>query len=75
MIYVADPGSNSLFVIHGKTNRILKSISLGNPNLSDDFEFSTEVAVNPKTNLVYLTNSDSNTLTIIDGRTSSIVKP
>lgn len=70
MIYVADPGSDIIFVIDWKTNNIAKSISLVNPNLSDVILNFQEKLFNTYTNLVYPTNSDSTTLTIIDGETT-----
>jgi YVTN family beta-propeller protein len=46
---------------------------IGNRNLADDFEFTSHVAVNPKTNKVYVSNIDANTVTVIDGRTDRIL--
>ena len=32
------------------------------------------VAVNPNTNMVYVANYDDNTMSVIDGKTNSVVK-
>ena len=46
---------------------------IGNRNLADDFEFTSHVAVNPKTNKVYVSNIDADTVTVIDGKTDRIL--
>jgi YVTN family beta-propeller protein len=45
---------------------------IDNRNLADDFEFTSHVAVNPKTSKVYVSNIDADTVTVIDGKTNKI---
>jgi YVTN family beta-propeller protein len=55
MLFLANFGSNTISVINGdNTNAIVKNIPVG--------EFPSSVAVNPKTNTVYVANSGSNTV-------------
>jgi YVTN family beta-propeller protein len=77
MIYVANRDLNSTAVIDGKTNRVVAKVTVGPSPYS--------VAVNPTTNLIYVsnrgfpidnittTNTDSNTVSVIDGRTNKVV--
>jgi YVTN family beta-propeller protein len=44
----------------------MKTIAVGNAPHS--------VAVNPNTDMIYVTNRDSNTVSVIDGKTNSVIK-
>ena len=48
---------------------------IDNRNLADDFEFTSHVAVNPKTNKVYLFNIDADTVhkPVIHGKTDRCI--
>ena len=65
MIYVADGWIRSLFAISGSTDTFLTSVPVG------DAPFSP--AVNPNTNMIYVTNFGSNLVSVIDGSTNSLV--
>src|SRR6266487_1949617 len=77
MAYVPNGDSNSTSVIDGKTNKVVANVSVGPSPHS--------VAVNPNTNLIYVsnrgfpldnittTNTDSNTVSVIDGKTNKVV--
>ena len=66
MVYVTSGPDNTTSVIDGKTNNVVKAISVGkNP---------FRVAVNPNTNLVYVVVIDGMHVSVIDGKTDRIVK-
>ena len=53
-------------VIDGKTNSIVKTLTVGkSPN---------GVAVNPRTDKIYVANTGSNTISVIDGKTNNVIK-
>ena len=66
MVYVINQRSDSLSVIDGSTNNVVKTIDVG--------DFPAGVAVNPNTNMVYVTNLHSDSLSVIDGSTNNVVK-
>lgn len=72
-LYVSNVGSNTITVINATTNKIIDSITIGDPNLADDFDFASHIAVNPNDNLVYVTSQDANAITVIDGNTDRII--
>ncbi|MGC1933310.1 MAG: hypothetical protein WA667_30420 [Candidatus Nitrosopolaris sp.] len=63
-VYVSSPSTNTVSVIDGKTDRIVKTINL-DPGLS-------LIAVDPITNIVYVTNYQSRIVYVIDGKTDSV---
>jgi len=64
-VYVTGHFSNSVYVINGYTNQLIKTIPVGlNPD---------GIAVNPNTNMIYVANSAANTISVIDGTTESVV--
>jgi YVTN family beta-propeller protein len=65
-LYVTGHLSNSVYVINGYTNQLIKTIPVGlNPD---------GIAVDPNTNMIYVANSASNTISVIDGTTEGIVR-
>ena len=64
-IYVANLRSNSVSVINGSTDTVVKNIMVGNS--------PTSVAVNSNTEKIYVANRDSNTVSVIDGVTNNVV--
>jgi YVTN family beta-propeller protein len=54
--------------LDGKTNTVIGTINVGGtvPN-------PRAVAVNPSTNIVYVTNQDDNTVSVIDGKTNTVI--
>jgi YVTN family beta-propeller protein len=66
MIYLANNGSDTVSVIDGKTNSVVKNIMVGTG--------PSYVSVNPNTDMVYVTNFDSDTVSVIDGKTNAIIK-
>lgn len=65
-IYVTGHLSNSVYVIDGYTNQLIKTISVGlNPD---------GIAVNPNTNMIYVANSAANTISVINGARESVVR-
>ena len=57
---------NTVSVISDKTNQLLSNIVVGSSPIG--------VAVNPKTNLIYIADRDSNTTSIINGTTNIVIK-
>ena len=49
-----------------KLIRLQKQVAVG--------EFPSSVTVNPNTNLVYVTNSSNETVSVIDGKTNTVTK-
>jgi len=52
-------------VIDGKTNKVIGNVKVGNT--------PSAVAVNPNTNMVYVTNYYDNTTSVIDGKTNKVI--
>jgi YVTN family beta-propeller protein len=69
-VYVANEGSNSVSVIDANTDAVVTLSNAINPLFGFSFPFA--VAVNPVTNLIYVTNLDTTfgTVTVIDGATN-----
>jgi YVTN family beta-propeller protein len=65
-IYVSNEHSNTISVIDGKTNNVVKTILVGTGPF--------HLVVNPNTNMIYVANSDDNTISVIDGKTNNVVK-
>ena len=61
MVYVTNHDSNTVSVIDGSTNAVVKTIPVG----------YSLVAVNPITNEIYVDNSYNN-VTVIDGTTNNV---
>jgi YVTN family beta-propeller protein len=82
MVYILETSSlfNStiLSVMNGTTNKIVNRILLTpiyeGILLTPIYEGRPAMALNPKTNTVYVTNPNSNTISVIDGTTNSIIK-
>jgi len=66
MVYVTNWDDNTVSVIDGKTNSIVRDIQVG--------VSPTHVTINPVTNMVYVTNRDDNTVSVIDGKINTVVK-
>jgi len=68
-VYVTVPDSNSVSVIDGTTNTVVATVPVG--------ESPTGVAVNPTTNLIYVTDAAwsawSGTVSVIDGGSNTVV--
>ena len=65
-IYLAYSGSNTVSVIDGKTNTVVKSIAVG--------VAPSAISINPGTHEIYVANSGSNTVSIINGTSSTLIK-
>ena len=74
MIYVAN-FNGIISVIDGRINEPLTPINLCNGNIPCTDKGPIGVAVNPNTNLVYVANSLSNTVSVIDGGGANNVHP
>ena len=59
-------GRSSVTVIDGKTNRRITA------RVAEDIQ-ANAVAVNPKTNKIYLAEDFSNTIYTMDGKTNNII--
>jgi YVTN family beta-propeller protein len=68
-VYVTVPDGNSVSVMDGTTNTVVATVPVG--------ESPTGVAVNPTTNLIYVTDAAwsawSGTVSVIDGTTNTVV--
>lgn len=65
-IAVQLPILGKVFVIDGNNQNVVTSIEVGmNPR---------NIAVNPVTNMIYVTNENSKSVSVIDGQTNSVVK-
>lgn len=62
-IYVT--ASDGVYVINGSTNAVVGKIGAGD---------GRAIAVNPDTNMIYVSNFGSNSTSVIDGSTNTIVK-
>jgi len=72
-LYVSNVGSNTISVINVTANRTIDTITIGGPNLADDFDFASHIAVNPNDNFIYVTSQDANAVTVIDGYTDRVI--
>jgi len=66
MLYVANFAGDTVSVIDGKTNTVIRNIKVGSEPSS--------VSVNPVTNIVYVTNGRDNTVSVIDGKTNTVIR-
>jgi YVTN family beta-propeller protein len=64
MVYVANRALNSTAVIDGKMNKVVDNITGGGIS-------PKTVAVNPETNMVYVANSGSYTVSVINDSSSN----
>jgi YVTN family beta-propeller protein len=64
MIYVANRHDNTISVIDGQNNTLVKTVPVGKGPFN--------VATNPATNMIYVTNHSTHTISIING-TSGVV--
>ena len=65
MIYVANLSADSVSVIDGQTNKIIKNIPVS--------ASPRDLVVNEKTNLIYVANRDANSISVIDGKSYGLV--
>jgi YVTN family beta-propeller protein len=67
MVYVANQtfASNSVSVIDPRTDTVAATVSVGNNPLAD--------AVDSRTNKVYVANGSGENVSVIDGRTNTVV--
>ena len=63
--YVTRSVSNLLDVIDGKTDSVVKTLTVGS--------FPVYVAVNPRTHMVYVVNKASNSVSVIDDKTDNFL--
>lgn len=63
-IYVSNQQSNTVSVINGSTNNVIKTIPVNNP---------TDIKANPVTNMIYVGSFESHSVSVIDGSTDTIV--
>jgi len=76
-LYIPNGGNSTVSVINcngpsGKTTPSVNFINVGkNPSVDN---ISEGIAVNPNTNMVYVTNHKDNTTSVIDGSTDKVVK-
>ena len=59
MVYVTNQDSNTVSIIDGKTNNVVKTALVGKSPF--------RISVDEKTNKVYVANKDGNTISVIDG--------
>jgi len=64
LIYVSNTGSNTVSVIDGATNAVIKTLSVGNQ--------PTTVVLYAPANLIYAYNAGDATLSVIDGNTNTV---
>ena len=88
MVYVANSNSNTVSIVHGTTKNESKSnggtasggggathtTNLVPPSNVTVGTLPYAVAVNPNTNMVYVANSGSNTVSVINGTTNTVVQ-
>ena len=88
IVYVTNYASNTVSVIDGKDNKIIKNITV-NPSLRGSYKIgdpvlsmpilvkfpliASLVAINTVDNTVYVTNTGSDTVSIIDGNKDNVV--
>ena len=65
-VYVTNQGSNSVSVINGTTNSVIKTVSVGSGPQG--------VAYDPSNGYVYVTNLGSNSVSVINGANNSVIK-
>jgi YVTN family beta-propeller protein len=64
LVYVSNAGSNTVSVIDGVTNTVIKTIPVGHQ--------PTTVVLYAPANLIYAFNSGDNTLSVINGNTNTV---
>jgi YVTN family beta-propeller protein len=86
MVYVTNTGSNTVSVINGSSNTVTRTITVNN-DISPELEsqerslpptvwfpnVASFIDVNQGTNMVYVTNTGSNTVSVINGSSSNLV--
>lgn len=74
MIYAANFGSNNITVIDGRTNSTIATIAIKTPKFYPEIVFHPDnIAVDTKTNMIYVTTADGDLVYVIDGITNKIV--
>jgi YVTN family beta-propeller protein len=85
-IYVTNTGSNTVSVIDGLTSTVTRTIAV-NSNINPELEaqkhplppsvqfptVASFIAVDQRKNMIYVTNTGSNTVSVIDGSTNDLV--
>jgi YVTN family beta-propeller protein len=66
MIYVANSAANTISVIDGTTESVVRTIQVRGDN-------PRGIAINPNTNLIYVANALSGTVIVINGMTNNMV--
>jgi YVTN family beta-propeller protein len=74
-VYVTNSGSNTVSVIDGKMNEVVASILVGsNPEgLCQMFQNGTNAGTTAAITTIYVINTGSNTVSVIDGKTDRVV--
>lgn len=75
MIYVANGNKNGgISVINGKTNSVIATIPIEAPEYYPELvDFPDNVAVDTKTNMIYVVTVNGDVVYVINGKTNSIV--
>ena len=78
MVYVSNTGSSTISVIDGETNEVVKEVRLNRTsNIIPEYlkppaqrfpNLVSSIDVNSDANIIYVTDPDSNTISLIDGR-------
>jgi YVTN family beta-propeller protein len=74
-IYVSNIYGNRISIIDGRSLNVTTTIiSANQPSDNTEGNLKTSIAVNPNTNLVYLGNSRSDLISIMDGNVNKVIK-
>jgi YVTN family beta-propeller protein len=65
-VYVANSDSNSVSIINGVTNTVVKNVPVGG--------HPAYIAVNPNTTTAYIANSGNKSVSVINGKTNTVVR-
>ena len=77
MVYVANSGSYSVSIVNGSDNhgKVLANVIIASKNFAKTpqvYNLATYLAVNPKTNKVYLTSEDADVVSVLNVNMSAI---
>ena len=73
-IYVVHNNSNNVTVIDGSSNNVNKTIKIGVQNYRTTASYNPiTIAVNPKTDLIYVVNRGSDRMFVVDGSTDKLI--
>lgn len=80
MVYVIDKFSKKIVFIDGSTDRLINTVSLASTkpvvlgfNVSNLHELRSDIDIDPETNLIYATTTDSSLLAVIDDEGNKIL--